>query len=284
MKKIGKTLAVSVITIIVLYGIGYHSQRTIPADKQSEHVSEQQKAEHKEGQEGENGFQKIKEKSVFDVNWDTSDGTYFAGNASCIQTEFRKEPILITAFHLFPLKDREKFSADDMKEYVQGGTLYDILDCDINGYLQGRISLEETYKEKELKASIKDTIILENIKKTENDLAAFTLNHAEDVNTFQLSKTVCKEGETVYLLGTPFQAEQAHEDYIYKGTVIEADEKEVVIYMDDTTLLYGCSGGPIVNESGEIVGILISLSEDGKFVYANGAIQIQKDLEQAFKK
>lgn len=66
---------------------------------------------------------------VFDVLWEDQEGSWYAGNASCVMVDGMEEPVLLTAYHLF--SDEETFGEADsgykanvMKQKIGGRCNY----------------------------------------------------------------------------------------------------------------------------------------------------------------
>lgn len=240
----------------------------------------------KEKEMEENIFQGLEDNMVFDVLWKDKEGTWFAGNASCVVVDGIEEPILLTAYHLF--SDEENFGEADsgykanvMKQKI-GGTLYDIKDWDRENFMSGKAEFDESYAKAIPVAEIDQPLLVEDAITLHNDVAAFTLKDNSSITPLTVSESDCQLGDKVYIMGTSFEERNPRKDCTYEATVISLEDDLVILQVTDSIDFYGCSGCPIVNEKGELVGMLLTSYEN--FVGMNTTQILRQDLQKLRKR
>ena len=236
----------------------------------------------KEQETEENTFQGLEDNMVFDVLWKDKEGSWYAGNASCVMVDGMEEPVLLTAYHLF--SDEETFGEADsgykanvMKQKI-GGTLYDIKDWDGEGFMSGKADFEEGYAKATPVAKIAKPLLVEDAITLHNDVAAFTLKDSSAVTPLTVSESDCEIGDKVYIMGTSFEEKSPRKDCTYEATVFSFQDDTVILQVTDAIDFYGCSGCPIVNEKGEFVGMLLSSYDN--YVGMNTTETIREDLQK----
>lgn len=239
----------------------------------------------KEKETEENTFRGLEDNMVFDVLWKDQEGSWFAGNASCVVVDGIEEPILLTAYHLF--SDEENFGEEDsgykanvMKQKI-GGTLYDIKDWDGERFMSGKAEFDESYAKATPVAEIDQPLLVKDAITLHNDVAAFTLKDDSLVAPLTVSESDCQLGDKVYIMGTSFEERNPRKDCTYEATVISLEDDMVILQVTDGIDFYGCSGCPIVNEKGEFVGMLLTSYEN--YVGMNTTQTIRKDLQKLSK-
>lgn len=233
----------------------------------------------------ENTFQGLADNMVFDVFWKDKEGSWFAGNASCVVVDGMEEPVLLTAYHLF--SDEENFGEADsgyranvMKQKISG-TLYDIKDWDGESFMSGEAEFEEGYAKATPVAKIDKPLLVEDAISLHNDVAAFTLKDSSSVTPLKVSESDCQFGDKVYIMGTSFEEHNQRTDCTYEATVVSWDDDLVMLKVTDAIDFYGCSGCPVVNEKGEFVGMLLTSYEN--YVGMNTTQTIREDLRKLGK-
>lgn len=108
------------------------------------------------------------------------------------------------------------------------------------------------------------------------DLALIELLEDASFNTLPFAENHLELGETVFAIGNPKNLGMS----ISKGTISRIKENE---YQLDMTLNPGNSGGPVINEKGEVVGIVSYLLEEvNGLSFAINLKTIQTFLHKAF--
>lgn len=269
-KKCILLAGIGVLSILCLGGCTGKRSMTEDSDRQNEQVEE------------ENTFQGLEDNMVFDVLWKDQKETWFAGNASCITMDGLKEPVLITAYHLF--SDEETFGEKDsgykanVVDQKISGTLYDIKDWDQEGYTSGKVEFNESYAKAAPVAEIDQPLFVEDAVSLHNDVAVFTLKDSSHVTPLPISESECQEGDVVYIMGTSFEEKNQRGDCTYEASVFSVKDNLVMMKVTDAIDFYGCSGCPVVNTKGEFVGMLLSSS--GSYVGMNTTQTIHEDLKK----
>lgn len=252
--------------------------------KEDTTIEEKQKKEEEQAVE-ETTFQGLEDNMVFDVFWKDKEESWFAGNASCVIVDGMKEPVLLTAYHLF--SDAENFGEEDsgyranvIKQKTRG-TLYDIKDWDGEGFMSGEEEFEEGYTKATPVAKIDKPLLVEDAISLHNDVAAFTLKDSSSVTPLKVSESDCQTGDKVYIMGTSFEERNQRTDCTYEATVVTSEDDLVILQVEDAIDFYGCSGCPIVNEKGEFVGMLLTSYEN--YVGMTKTQTIREDLKKLGK-
>ncbi len=176
----------------------------------------------------------------FNVNWYTTDGEYASGTAFLMDSDVHGEKLLVTAFHFLWPEDADTFTGKDLPEYVLGGEIFYALDYSTTG------------------ASLKNCVIIEDADSAPNiekDVAAFTIQGGDDLRTLSLATKAPKKGDKVYLLASLWDTDDIHENCVYEGKVTSVDGGVLLYSLEGKPGTGGASGGPIVNEAGEVVAI-----------------------------
>lgn len=191
-------------------------------------------------------FSELPESAVFDVLWDTTDGTYTAGTSFLMDTEYSEEPLLITAIHYFG--DSKNITGEELPNYVNGGELYDILkdrskpDGSINSVL-----------------TIPDAVGIGPANSAAKDVAAFTVSDASSMYAFPIASEPCQPGDMIYLAAyLSDENTYYYNDCLYPCVVISDDGTKIYYLLSDKFITSGASGGPLLNSKGEVVGIHIA--------------------------
>ncbi len=176
------------------------------------------------------------------VHWYTEDGDYSSGTAFVMDSEKHGEKILVTAFHFLWPEDAEEFTGEELPEFVHGGEIY------------------YAYDYEPTNASIKNCLVMKDadvVPVIDKDVAAFTIQDGEDLKTLPLAKTQPKVGDKIYLLANLWKGDVINENCVYPGAVEDVDGGVLYYSMEGKPTTTGASGGPIVNEYGEVVAIHI---------------------------
>lgn len=183
---------------------------------------------------------KLKDNSVFWVNWYTTSGPIDCGTATYIHTDLCNKPILITANDIFVDHD----PSIPLEDFILNGDFIDI----------------STNKVSE--ASISEVIPLNGSTYSPDlsqDLSAFFLNNDEELQPFSLSRTSCTPSDTIYLLTNTCDNST---EFVYPCSIISTKDGILYYKLDQNNLsnkvdLSYSIGAPLVNEDGELVGIHI---------------------------
>lgn len=213
-------------------------------------------------------FQALSENSVFNVTWDTAEGSYMAGTSFLMETDLTEEPLLISAIHYFG--EDSYISGTELPDYVTGGELYDILKdgSAADGSVKSAIA-------------IPDAAAFGAVETCGQDAAAFTVEGLSSMNALPIADEPCQPGDVVFLAaylsqeGTSF-----YDDFLYPCIVIEDDGTELYYVLADTFLTSGASGAPLLNSQGEVVGIHIA--SGGSTRYGHSIRSIYEQLKNAF--
>lgn len=212
-------------------------------------------------------FESLPENSVFDVFWDTTEGSYVAGTSFLMETDLTEDPLLISAIHYFG--ETDYISGTDLADYVTGGKLYDILKD--GSAADGSVSSVVT---------IPDATAFGNIETCKQDVAAFTVADSDSLNALPAASQPCKPGDVIYLAAYLGQEDSYfYEDCLYPCIVLEDDGTEIYYVLADIFLTSGASGAPLLNSQGEVVGIHIASA--GSTRYGHSIQSIYEQLDNA---
>lgn len=212
-------------------------------------------------------FEKLSENSVFDVYWDTTEGSYMAGTSFLMKTDLTEEPLLISAIHYFGEEDY--ISGTELADYVTGGELYDILKD--GSAADGSVSSVIT---------IPDAAAFGYEETCGKDTAAFTVENLSSMNALPMASQPCQPGDVIYLAAYLSQeGSYTYDDFLYPCIVLEDDGTELYYVLADVFLTGGASGAPLLNSQGEVVGIHIA--SGGSTRYGHSIQSIYEQLKNA---
>lgn len=212
-------------------------------------------------------FEKLSENSVFDVSWDTTEGSYMAGTSFLMETDLTEEPLLISAIHYFGEEDY--ISGAELPDYVTGGQLYDILKD--GSAADGSVASVLT---------IPDASAFGDAENCAQDVAAFTVEDLASMNALPMASQPCQPGDVIYLAAFLSQdGTYSYDDFLYPCVVIEDDGTELYYVLADVFLTGGASGAPLINSQGEVVGIHIA--SGGSTRYGHSVQSIYEQLKNA---
>jgi len=241
--------------LVILALVGCGSQKTEDVDNNKENVEEKGDL-----LKGEDPFADIKQGNVteereklsmeeiealaaeraFNVHWYTEDGDYSSGTAFVMDSEKHGQKLLVTAFHFLWPEDAQNFTGEELPEFVHGGEIY------------------YAYDFAPTNASIKNCLVIKDanaVPVVDRDVAAFTIQGGEDLKTLQLAKTMPKVGDKIYLLASLWDSEIINENCVYPGEVKDVDGGVLYYSLDGKPGTTGASGGPVINEYGEVVAM-----------------------------
>ena len=209
-------------------------------------------------------FEALPANAVFDVQWETTDGSYAAGTSFLMKTDLTENPLLITAIHFFG--DEDYISGEALPEYVQGGEIYDIMK-DIDAPADGTISGV---------FPVPDATAFGAVETASKDVAAFTVEDTSAMNAFPMASEPCKPGDMIYLAAR-LDSEYIYEDNLYPCVVVSDDGTDLYYILTDTFTTSGASGCPLLNSKGEVVGIHIA--SNGSTRYGHSISSIYEQLK-----
>ena len=245
-----RLLLTTMLLAVMLTGCSAPASTKESNQKETQSVgSTEQETESKEKPEESKESENLKEKAdieslakeaSFNVNWYTQDGEYASGTAFVMDSEVHGEKLLVTAFHFLWPEDAETFTGEELPDYVWGGEIFYAYDYSpANAFLKNCVI-------------IKDADAMPNVDK---DVAAFTIQGNDELRTLPLAETEPKKGDKVYLLASLWDTEDIHENCVYEGEVSSVEGGSLYYTLEGKPGTSGASGGPIVNEYGEVVGI-----------------------------
>lgn len=177
---------------------------------------------------------------VFNVHWYTEEGDYTAGTAYLTDSEKHGQKLLVTAFHYLWPEDADTFTGEELPEFVHGGEIL------------------YAYDGAHTHASLKNCLVIKDanaVPVVDKDVAAFTIQDGEELKTLSLAKTMPKVGDKIYLLASLWDSEIINENCVYPGKVEDVDGGILYYTLDGNPGTMGASGGPVINEYGEVVAM-----------------------------
>lgn len=214
-------------------------------------------------------FAELPSASVFNVVWDTIEGSYDAGTSFLMETDYSEEPLLITAIHYFG--EENYVSGEELPDYVDGGELYDILEDGIepDGKISGVIK-------------IADAVGINVAETGAKDVAAFTVSDTSSMTAFPVASKTCQPGDVIYLAAYLSDEDTYYyDDCLYPCVVLSDDGTDLYYLLSDMFITSGASGGPLLNTDGEVVGIHIASANSVRYAHSIQSIceQLQTALD-----
>lgn len=182
---------------------------------------------------------------AFNVHWYTEEGDYTSGTAFIMDSQKHGQKLLVTAFHFLWPEDADTFTGEELPEFIHGGEIY-------NAY-------EGTFTN----ASLLNTLIIKDadaVPVVDKDVAAFTIQNGENLKTLSLAQTMPKVGDKIYLLASLWDGDVINENCVYPGTVQDVDGGILYYTLEGSPKTTGASGGPVINEYGEVVAMHMASS------------------------
>lgn len=268
-KKISNTMAVFALLATMCF-IGCASNNHVSNDADSikdtfENTDSQSDSKKSDSEETKQKltFEEIEllaQNNIFNVTWYAEDDSFTSGTAFLMDSDTHHEKLLVTAFHF--LMPEDNFSGSDLPEYLQGGQIFYASSFEATG------------------ASIKNCIVIDDaapVPKAEKDVAAFTIQGGDALQTLPLSTHDVKKGDTVYLLADLWDTEDIHENCVYEAKVLRVDKDCVYYELDSKYGTTGASGAPVVNEYGEVIGIHLASSGSTRMAHSSESFKTQID-------
>lgn len=164
-------------------------------------------------------------------SFETASGELSGGTAFLARLEGEKNPLLITAHHIFgpPCGLKEEVSREKLPDFVKAATLHDL----VKG---------GNYTTKITPLALPDTI----------DAAVFRTTLGDKAKPYPLAKENPKKGDTIWLVASL----ESQNQILHRGFVVEVWEQEIKCKFDNGNLVTrGASGAPYLNANGEVVGL-----------------------------
>jgi len=206
-------------------------------------------------------IEQLAQNCVYHVHWYSKDGDFSAGTAFIMDSKDFDQKVLVTAFHFLVPDEAESFTGSELPDYLYGGEI---------SYAK---SGEDTG------ARLKNNIVLADaapVPTINKDVAAFTMHNGETLNTLPLSTHKISLGEKLYLLANLWDTDDVHENCVYECTAYLDQNGEVSYKIDEKYGTAGASGGPIVNEYGEVVAI--HMAQGGSLLYGHSASSFSEQI------
>lgn len=213
-------------------------------DKGKDKVASTEKKQEEASEEREKlsmeEIEMLAKERVFNVHWYTEEGDYSSGTASVIDSEKHGQKLLVTAFHFLWPDDADTFTGEELPGFVHGG----IISYAREGAFSG--------------ASLKNCLVIKDanaVPVVDKDVAAFTIQGGEDLKTLPLAKTMPEVGDTIYLLASLWDGDVINDNCVYPGKVEDVNGGVLYYTLEGTPKTTGASGGPVINEYGEVVAM-----------------------------
>lgn len=209
-------------------------------DKEASTEKKQEDASEEREKLSMEEIEMLAKERVFNVHWYTEEGDYSSGTASVIDSEKHGQKLLVTAFHFLWPDDADTFTGEELPEFVHGG----IISYAREGAFSG--------------ASLKNCLVIKDanaVPVVDKDVAAFTIQGGEDLKTLPLAKTMPEVGDTIYLLASLWDGDVINDNCVYPGKVEDVNGGVLYYTLEGTPKTTGASGGPVINEYGEVVAM-----------------------------
>ena len=188
-------------------------------------------------------IEELAAKCSYTVHWHSKDGDFDSGTAFAMDSTAHGQKLLVTAVHFLWNDDDPDFTGADIPGYVTGGEIRYVKTFEPTG------------------ASLKNALVIKDarpVPELDKDVAAFTVYGGKKLKTLPLSTHPVEYGDKLYLLANLWDTEDVHENCVYEVTAVSDSNGELTMTIDPRWGCMGASGGPIVNEYGEVVGILMA--------------------------
>ena len=209
-------------------------------------------------------IEKLAANCSYTVHWHSKDGDFDSGTAFVMSSAAHGRKLLVTAVHFLWPEDDDGFTGSDIPEYITGGEIEYVKTFEPTG------------------ASLKNALVIKDaspVPDIDKDVAAFTVYGGKKLNSLKLSTHPVEFGDKLYLLANLWDTDDVHENCVYEVTAVSDIEGELKMTIDPRWGCMGASGGPIVNEYGEVVGIL--MAGGGIYIYAHSSDSFLKQIEAA---
>ncbi|MCR5121946.1 MAG: serine protease [Ruminococcus sp.] len=200
----------------------------------------------------------------YTVHWHSVDGDFDSGTAFVMDSAAHGQKLLVTAVHFLWNDEDTGFTGEDIPGYVTGGVIEYVKTFEPTG------------------ASLKNALVIKDARPVpdiDKDVAAFTVYGGKKLNSLKLSTHPVEFGDKLYLLANLWDTDDVHENCVYEVTAVMDKDGELIMTLDPRWGCMGASGGPVVNEYGEVVGIL--MAGGGECIYAHSSDSFLKQIEAA---
>lgn len=210
-------------------------------------------------------FSEIEElaaKCSYTVHWHSKDGDFDAGTAFVMDSEVHGRKLLVTAVHYLWPENDAGFTGEDIPGYVTGGEIRYVKTFEPTG------------------ASLKNALVIKDARPVpdlDKDVAAFTVYGGKKLHSLKLSTHKVEADDKLFLLANLWDTDDIHENCVYEGKAVSDIGGELLLMLDKQWGCTGASGGPIVNEYGEVVGMLMAGNEI--FTFAHSSDSFLKQIE-----
>ena len=207
-------------------------------------------------------IEKLAAKCSYTVHWHSKDGDFDAGTAFVMDSEVHGRKLLVTAVHYLWPEDDAGFTGEDIPGYVTGGEIRYVKTFEPTG------------------ASLKNALVIKDARPVpdlDKDVAAFTVYGGKKLHSLKLSTHKVEADDKLFLLANLWDTDDIHENCVYEGKAVSDIGGELLLMLDKQWGCMGASGGPIVNEYGEVVGMLMAGNEI--FTFAHSSDSFLKQIE-----
>lgn len=211
----------------------------------------------------------LPENTILRPSFELTNESFDAGTAFAVELKDKNVSLVLTAYHLFGEDGglQEQIPASELPDRIKRVTFTDAYNDQACGEC-----------DKVLK--IADAKTNPSVNK---DIAAIYYGDKLNANRLKLSSKLPKEGEAVWLAAATMLGT---EPKLHKAKVISTSDKSLIFEYEESGIeLTATSGAPIINSSGEVVGLNIGGGERLGVMngIANPCTSIKKMLTKALK-
>jgi hypothetical protein len=215
---------------------------------------------------------KVPDKFVLKPTINLQNSALHAGTAFAAKIEGEKQPVIVTAIHIFgPAGGLKKdIPSTNLPKAVKNIELTDVFNGNNCGTVSNVLSIPNA-----------------NYKYYKNDVAAFLSGKNTNVSPLKISSKIPNVGDNVWLAAGFTSEDNSKKQKLYRATVVESSDSILSYeYENNKLTLQATSGAPILNEKGEIVGINLGHKQDGDKLIgiANPCVSFKKMIVKAIFK
>lgn len=209
----------------------------------------------------------IPDNTVLRPSFELTNENFDAGTAFAVELEDEKVSLVLTAYHLFG-------EDGGLEEQIPASELPNVIK---------RVTFTEAYNDQycgECDKVLKIADAKTN-PSVDKDIAAIYYGDKLNANRLKLSSKLPKKGEIVWLAAATLLGPEPR---LHKARVTSASDKSLIFeYEESDIVLNATSGAPIINSSGEVVGLNIGGGEQFGVMkgIANPCTSINKMLKKA---